>query len=305
MKIDNVTRRGFIKAGATGLGALALGAQSVPGSSAAPASDQAAAGQVRIAVVQQESVPGAVEKNLKKALAFAEQALEHGADIILFHEELLVGYVENLKELAEPADGPSSRAFQSLLAGSGSLVLWGLTERDGDKYHIAATLVGAPGVLANYRKTHLWWNDEGLRCEPSYYEPGNELITFPVNGHKCGVMICYDGDFPEMTRAYANLGCRLLFWMNNRGSRGHEEVKNLAEANSMIIPTSCSCGKNELGEHCRGGSNLTNYDGSLLAEIWDAEGVIYSDVDPGSVPAARKNNPWYVGRRSDLYCRYA
>ena len=63
MKIDNVTRRGFIKAGATGLGALALGAQSVPGSSAAPASDQAAAGQVRIAVVQQESVPGAVEKN--------------------------------------------------------------------------------------------------------------------------------------------------------------------------------------------------------------------------------------------------
>ena len=40
------------------------------------------------------------------------------------------------------------------------------------------------------------------------------------------------------------------------------------------------CGKNERGYKCRGGSNITNHDGSLLAEIWDDEGVIYADVDP-------------------------
>ena len=59
-------------------------------------------------------------------------------------------------------------------------------------------------------------------------ESNNELVTFPVKGHKSGVMICYDGDFPEMTRAYANLDCRMLFWLNNRGSRGHAEVTRLA-----------------------------------------------------------------------------
>jgi len=305
MNRERVSRRGFIRAGAGGLGALALGAHTSPAGPAEVSGNKAAEGKVRIAVVQQDSVPGAVEKNRAKALAFAEQALAKGADIILFHEELLVGYVANLKELAEETDGPTSRAFQSLLAGSPALVLWGLTERDGVKFHIAATLVGAKGVLANYRKAHLWWNDKGLRHEPTFYEPGNELVTFPVRGHKSGVMICYDGDFPEMTRCYANLGCGLLFWLNNRGSRGHEEVKALAENNSMIMAASCCCGKNERGGTCRGGSNVTNHDGSLITEIWDSEGVIYADVDPVVALEARKANPWYTGRRPDLYCRYA
>jgi len=302
VKEDKVSRRKFIKASAGSLGTLALGIKNAPAGQDGPAANDAPSGKVRIAVVQQETVPGAVDRNRSKALAFAGEALENGADIVLFHEELLVGYVANLKSLAEETDGPTSRAFQSLLSGSSSLVLWGLTEREGDKCYIAATLVGSSGVLANYRKTHLWWKDQGLRHEPSYYEPGNELVTFPVRGHKSGVMICYDGDFPEMTRAYADLDCRMLFWLNNRGSRGHEEVKSLAETNSMIMAASCCCGKNERGGICRGGSNITGLDGGLLAEIWDREGVIYADVDPAAVPKARNSNPWYIGRRRDLYC---
>ena len=117
-------------------------------------------------------------------------------------------------------------------------------------------------------------------------------------------MICYDGDFPEMTRTYAGLDCRMLFWLNNRGQRGHGEVTNLAAGNSMIMAVSCVCGKNERGYTCRGGSNVTNYDGVLLTEIWDKEGVVYADVDPAAVPEARRGNPWYVGRRPDLYRRY-
>ena len=306
MKVESVSRRDFIKYGAAGgLGALALDSRTAPAGPEKSAEHEAPGGKVRLAVVQMETVPGAVEKNRARALAFAGEALNKGADIILFHEELLVGYVANLKELAEAADGPTSRAFQSLLKGSRSLVLWGLTEREGDKCFIAATLVGASGVQANYRKTHLWWKEQGLRHEPAFYEPGNELVTFEVKGHKCGMMICYDGDFPEMTRSYANLGCGVLFWLNNRGSRGHEEVRGLAGANSIIMPTACCCGKNEEGGDCRGGSNITNHDSGLLAEIWDREGVIYADVDPEEALKARAGNPWYIGRRADLYCRYA
>ena len=257
---------------------------------------------VRIAVVQQHSAPGAVAANRDKALSSARQALEGGADIVLFHEELLVGYVENLRDLAEPVDGPTSRAFQQLLRHSDSLILYGLTEGDGDSYHISAPLVGRDGVLANYRKSHLWWAAEGLRHEPSFYQPGDCLVTFDVKGFRGGIMICYDGDFPEMTRSYANLDCAMLFWMNNRGSRGHAEVKPLASANSMIIASACCCGPNESGHHCRGGSNVTAADGSLLTEIWDDEGIIFADVRPEDVPEARRQNPWFTGQRRDLYC---
>jgi predicted amidohydrolase len=266
-----------------------------------PGSGPPPQGHVRIAIVQQETVPGAVATNRAKAVRFAREAIRNHADLVLFHEALVVGYVPNIRELAEPAAGPTTQAFQEALRGTGTLILYGLVERDGADCYTSAILVGADGVAARYRKTHLWWKAEGVRHEPTYFRAGQGLVTFPLKGHKCGVMICYDGDFPEMTRAYANLNCVMLFWLNNRGSRGHSEVAPLVRANTMIMATSCCCGKNEAGAPCRGGSNITDKDGSLLAEIWDKEDILYADVDSRTVLEARQQNPWFRGQRQDLY----
>jgi len=256
---------------------------------------------LRIAVVQQNGNPGQVEANRSKALAYANQALQMGADIILFHEELLVGYVSNLVDLAEPLHGSTTLAFQDLLRNSESLIIYGLTESDGNDTYISAPVVSKNGVIANYRKTHLWWAAQGLRHELSHYKPGNQLVTFEYKGVRCGVMICYDGDFPEMTRAYANLGCSVVFWMNNRNSRGHAEVTDLAFRNSMIMAVSCCCGPDEKGQICKGGSNITAASGECLAEIWDREGIILYDVNPDNALDLREKNPWFKGQRQDLY----
>ncbi len=255
----------------------------------------------RIAVVQQNHNPGQPEQNRQKALAAASNALAEGAELILFHEELLLGYTPSVRELAEPLNGPTSRAFQTLLQGSESLIVYGLTERDGEDLYITAPVVSARGVLTRYRKTHLWWRASGLRHEPTFYRPGDRLVSFRFKDHRIGIMICYDGDFPEMTRSYANLGCSLLLWLNNRGSRGHAEVRDLAWRNSMVIAASCCCGVDEAGNLCRGGSNLTGADGALLGEIWDREGMILVDVDLDEALQSRQQNPWYRGRRPELY----
>jgi predicted amidohydrolase len=259
------------------------------------------ASNIRIAVVQQETKPGAVEANRDKAVRFAREALRNKADVILFHEALLVGYVPNIHELAETADGPSTKAFQGVLKGTDALIVYGLVERDGENFYTSAVVAAADKVVARYRKTHLWWRGKGVRHEPTFFLPGNKLVTFNVKGHKTGVMICYDGDFPEMTRVYANLGCTLLLWLNNRGSRGHREVLPLVKANTIIMATACNTGKDEAGRRCRGGSNVTDKDGTLRAEIWDKEGIIYADVDPDGVIPARNENPWFRGQRQDLY----
>lgn len=303
-----MNRRSFLKQTATGTVAFTSFNNLLPNDRSEP--DQLSSYRnnipfdetmVRVAVIQQDGNPGEVKVNLEKALNFAELALAQHADVILFHEELLVGYHKDLKTLAESVDGESTKAFQKLLKGTGSLVIYGLTEKDNNDYYISAPVVSENGLIANYRKTHLWWKDKGLRHEPSFYKSGDKLVTFNVKGYLCGIMICYDGDFPEMTRSYANLGCFMVFWMNNRGSRGHEEVKDLAVRNSMIMPVSCCCGKNERGDLCRGGSNITGPNGELIAEIWDKEGMILGDVFPGQAVHLRKNNPWYEGLRSDLY----
>jgi predicted amidohydrolase len=256
---------------------------------------------VRIAVVQQDHNPGGVTENRRKALASAQEALSKGADAILFHEELLVGYADDPRSLAEPVSGTTTNLFQQVLQGSSSQVIYGLTERDGDSCYISAAVVGAEGLKAHYRKTHLWWDATGPRYEPAIYRPGDHWTTFGVGGFTAGVMICYDGDFLETTRSYANLGCSLLFWMNNRGSRGYEETRQKAELNSIILATSCCCGTNERGEACRGGSNIVDADGRLLVELWDREGIIYADVEPGKVMELRRRNFNFVGQRQDLY----
>lgn len=64
--------------------------------------DSGSAKSIRLAVVQQDANPGKVEENRNKALRFAKSALDQGAELILFHEELVVGYVPDPRKFAEP-----------------------------------------------------------------------------------------------------------------------------------------------------------------------------------------------------------
>lgn len=302
MNQKNLSRRAFVKVGAFGLGTLPLDTRAERAPSKVEGGSSAEAKKVRIAVVQQASETGKPDKNRAKAFDFVREALTKNPDIIVFHELMMAGYLKNARELAEPVDGPTTQAFQRLLNKSETLVLYGLAERAGEHCYSAATVVGSQGVVANYRKSHLWWKaSRPVRDETQHYSAGNRLVTFDLKGHKCGIMICYDGDFPEMIRSYANLGCTILFWPNNRGSRGHEEVEDLARTNSMIIAVSNCCGQNEVGDTCRGGSNVTDKDGTLIDELWDREGIIYADIDPSDVLELRNQNPLWKGQRPDLY----
>lgn len=258
---------------------------------------------MRIAVAQHPIVPGEVETNRETVLTLLREALTHRPDVVVFPEEMLVGYSEHSPSLAEPiAGGTTVRRVQAVLQGTRTRALLGLTETDGAGGRwITAVLVGVEGVIARYRKTHLWSATPGLRHEPTWYQPGSELVTFEVAGQRCGVMICYDGDFPEMTRSYADLDCTVLFWLNNRLSRGPQESCHLAIANSMVLAVSCCCGPDENGDHACGGSHIIGHDGTVLAERWDVPGLVVAEVDPAGVAAARAANPFYTGRRPELY----
>lgn len=261
---------------------------------------------VRIAIVQQDGGCHDPETNRRRSLAFARQALEHTPDIVLFHESLLQHMdAPNFRDFAEAVDGPTTQAFREVLEGTATRIIYGLTELAGGKYYTAAVVVSAAGVVTTYRKTHLFWKGSG---EATHITPGERLVTFDLKGYKSGIMICYDGDFPEMFRSYANLDCALLFWINKRLSRGHEElwdgavIKQMARNNSIIVASCCPCSRNPHGAgFCGGGSNVTDARGELLSEMWGAEGIVYADVHPDEVAALRRENAWFVGQRQDLY----
>ena len=260
--------------------------------------------KLKIAVVQQEGNPGCLELNRANAYEAAKQALAENADIILFHEEMTLGYSPLVEELAEPVDGETTQGFIQLLQGHDSCIVYGLSERDGDKYYISAPVVTANGVIANYRKVHLWHCNPttDLRHEPTIYTAGDRFVTFRWKGAKIGIIICYDGDFHECADVYRRAGCSVVLWMNNRPDCGNGHyVWDHALHNSMYFAVSCCCGPDEKGEHCPGGSNITGYDGKPIVEIWDKPGIIYAEIDPDEALAHRPNNHYVFNRRDDLY----
>ena len=257
---------------------------------------------MKIACIQQNHNPGNVGENRAKALKNAAKALEMNADIILFHEEMLVGYHPCFRELAEPVDGETTKAFRNLLSGTKAKIIYGLTESAKEGYYISAPVVTAQGVAANYRKTHLWWKDSGVRDETAGFLPGDSLTVFEHDGFRYGLLICYDGDFPEMFGAYAKRGCAGVFWMNNRENRGHlDRCMRGALDNSLIVATSCCCGFDERGRFSSGLSNIVDCDGTLLGELDGREGIVFADVIPKRAEILRACNPWYAGMRPELY----
>jgi predicted amidohydrolase len=128
------------------------------------------------------------------------------ADIVVLPELVTSGYVfasrEEAASVAIAAADPLLREWGSF----GALVVGGFCEagEDGNLYNSAA-IVDASGVLAVYRKTHLW-DRERLIFTPGDVPP--PLLETPFG--RVGVLICYDIEFPEMPRSLALRGADLI-----------------------------------------------------------------------------------------------
>jgi predicted amidohydrolase len=136
-------------------------------------------------------------------------ALAADVNVIILPELVTTGYhltLEEASQLAEPVTGPSLAAWSDALAGSTAVVLGGFCERgeDGAVYNSAA-LVGADGVMAVYRKTHLWDQEFRLFSAGTKAPP-----VVQTRWGRVGLAICYDLFFPELTRSLALGGAQLL-----------------------------------------------------------------------------------------------
>ncbi|MFU8827641.1 MAG: nitrilase-related carbon-nitrogen hydrolase [Brevefilum sp.] len=161
-----------------------------------------------IGFVQFQPVRKDIETNIKKL-----QQLLAGitADLIVLPELANTGYLyENTKALfpyAEPNDA-SGAFLQSLIALSNDtqgLIVSGYAELAKDKLFNSAIAISKEGVVANYRKIHLYADEKLL------FQPGdNPFQVFTWLGVKIGMMICFDWIFPESARSLALGGAQII-----------------------------------------------------------------------------------------------
>lgn len=160
-----------------------------------------------VALEQTSPVPGAVRDNLAEILYRAERAMVGEADIVLFPELAVSGYVTTrdlVAATAQPVDGPLVGELSRLASTYGSMVAAGYCEREGEDFFNSVVLVGPDGPLLNYRKLHLFDTEQDL------FIPGSTLPVVETSVGTIGVCVCYDLRFVEVLRLLSLKGADIV-----------------------------------------------------------------------------------------------
>ncbi len=165
---------------------------------------------VRLATVHYKPKGGKTPlENCRQFEPFIAEAARQKADLVVLGELLTtVGLNQKREEIAEPMPGPATEYFGALAKQHQLYIVAGLLERDGHLIYNVAALLGPDGRLAGkYRKACLPRNEiEGGIC------PGNQYPVFDTRFGKLGLMVCYDGFFPEVARELADRGAEVIAW---------------------------------------------------------------------------------------------
>ena len=165
---------------------------------------------VRLASIHYRPREG--KTNVEKCRLFAPlvaKAAEKKADFVVLPETLtFYKSGRTFAECAELVPGPSTKYFGQLAQKHDLYIVAGLVERDQNLLYNVAVLLGPEGrLLGKYRKVCLPRGEiEGGIA------PGSAYPVFQTRFGKVGMMICYDGFFPEVARRLSNNGAEVIAW---------------------------------------------------------------------------------------------
>ncbi|MBE7188778.1 NAD+ synthase [Jatrophihabitans endophyticus] len=212
---------------------------------------------LRLGLAQVNYTVGDLGGNTETVLARARQAVDAGAQLVMFPEMMLTGYpVEDL--VLRPTFRDASRAALDELAvrlddaGLGrTAVVVGYIDDDGRPRNASAFLLGGR-VVARYFKHHL--PNYGVFDERRYFAPGTDLTVVRHLGVDIALTVCEDvwqdgGPFTVAGRA----GVGLVLNINSSPYERHKDDLRLpllqrrsAEAGAPIAYVNSVAGQDEL-----------------------------------------------------------
>lgn len=145
--------------------------------------------------------------NCRQFAPFIEEAARQKATLVVLPETLTQARNGlTYFQAAEPVPGPSTEYFGELARRHGLYLVAGLVERQEPLIYNTAILIGPDGKLVGkYRKVSL------PRAEiEAGITPGTEYPVFDTSFGKVGLMICYDGFFPEPARQLSIHGAEVI-----------------------------------------------------------------------------------------------
>jgi len=261
-----------------------------------------------IALAQISCEQGNKEKNLETIRENVAKAKREGAQLVIFPELSLTGYVvrDQIYELAERIPGPSTRFVEELAKESKLHIVFGMpeaSEKAQATLYNSAILVGPKGVIGKYHKMYL--PTHSVFEEKRYFRPGYQVAVFDTKLGKIGLVICYDIYFPEVTRLTrlngaqlivcisASPGIRRSFFETLTTARAIENTAFLAYVNMAGI---------EDGLQFWGGSRMIGPGGRIIAQAkYDEEDFVVAEVDYADAKSVEAFVPTLRDLRPELF----
>ena len=270
---------------------------------------------MKIALIQQHASTNK-PANIARGLANLETAAAHGAQ--------LVGYAElafewfhpqhpaqgDVKQLAEPLDGPMVQAFCNKARELGVVVVLNLFERDGEHTYDSSPVIDADGTLLGVtRMVHI--TDYACFHEQGYYTPGDKgAPVYRTRAGAVGVAICYDRHFPEYMRALALNGADIVI-VPQAGATGewpeglYEGEMRVASFQNGFYTALCNRVGQEDCLNFAGESFVCDPNGTVIARA--ARGrdeILYADVDFAQNVKSHARQLFMRHRRPELYAEW-
>jgi len=149
--------------------------------------------KLNLALAQINTRLGRVEDNLEKHLAYINEAQANGADLLVFPELSLTGYVlQDLVPVVAHRPQADDPVFKALLEASRKIdLVVGFVEEDRrNRFFIASAYLSRGEVVHVHHKVYL--PTYGLFDEGRFFALGDEVRAFDTRFGRVGMLICED-----------------------------------------------------------------------------------------------------------------
>jgi predicted amidohydrolase len=264
--------------------------------------------KIKLALCQISSKRENKAANLQKIERLTKKAMQKGADLAIFPEMSLTGYVlhDQVYELAEQITGPSVQQIENLAKKTKMHIIFGmpeLCENTKATIYNTSVIIGPRGLIGKYRKMYL--PTHSVFEEKRYFRSGHEPAVFETGLGNIGLTICYDVFFPEVFRLSSLKGAQLLVCISASPAvrRSYFEILTAARAleNTAYLAYVNLSGLED-GLQFWGGSRLLSPTGDILAKAkYDEEDFVLTEVDYNDLRTAEAFIPTLRDLRPELF----
>ena len=195
---------------------------------------------VRLGLVQWQMRP---YKNLEDVLQqvefFVDAVSGYRSDFALFPEFFNAPLMaennhlpvsEAIRELAKHTQAIVQKFSELSISYNINIIAGSMPEMKGSKLYNVGYLCKRDGSVERYEKIHVTPDEEKVWG----MQGGSEIKTFDTDCGKIGILICYDSEFPELSRLLADDGMDILFvpFLTDT-QNGYSRVRYCAQARAI------------------------------------------------------------------------